>query len=236
MNVQLTKTFRVEAAHRNLHGAEPAQRLHGHSFRIVVVVEGEVDGAFGWLVDYGDIKRAFRPLWEQLDHHYLNEIEGMGDANLGDIAAWIRRRLAPALPALKDVRVAVAGDNAFRLVELAADPQHELPPRLRFTFEAAQRLPHLPPEHPCRRLHGHSYCLEIGARDLDRLRDRLGDPLRDIYDILDHRCLNDVADLNEATSERLCAWVWDRLAPHVDDLEAVVVQETDTARCIYHGR
>ena len=231
MVVQLVKEFHIEAAHRNPASSGVGQRLHGHTFQIEILVEGEVDPKIGWLVDYGDIKKCFEPLYDQLDHRYLNEIEGMGNASLSEIAGWIEDRLARALPGLKGVRVSVVGDNAFRLAELEPDPDRNLPRRLRFTFEAAQRLPHLPPEHPCRRLHGHTYRIEVGAKDLERLRN----PLRALYDRLDHNCLNDIEGLNEATSERLCAWIWDRLSPSVKDLEVVVVQETATARCVYYG-
>jgi len=95
MKVELIKEFTIEAAHRNENARGPAARLHGHSFRIEIIVEGEVDPAIGWLIDYGVIKEAFRPLYEKLDHSYLNEIEGMNDAALEDVAAWIEDRLAP---------------------------------------------------------------------------------------------------------------------------------------------
>ena len=259
MNVQLVKEFLIEAAHRNTAGAGRAGRLHGHSFQIEVIVEGEVDPRLGWLIDYGDIKEAFGPLHNQLDHRYLNEIEGMNSASLSDIAAWIQERLAPTItgdsyrlsdgclssvsgganqitgncPLLSlSVRVSTVGDNAFVPVELEADPDRDLPQRIGFTFEAAQRLPNLPDGHPCRNLHGHTYRVEVGAAGLARLER----PLESIYETFDHRCLNDIPGLDDATSERLCAWIWDKLSNAIDDLEVVIVQETATARCIYHGK
>ena len=225
MQVELVKEFLAEAAHANEKG------LHGHSYRIGIVAAGEVDPTAGWLIDYGDLKAAFAPLYARLDHHYLNEVEGMTDTSLAGVRAWILERLRPRLPCLRDVRVAIAGDGAFRPVELPADPAANLPARLGFTFEAAQSLPHLPEGHPCRRLHGHTYRVEVGAGDLGRLRG----PVRALYDALDHRCLDEVAGLEAATSERVCKWIWDRLAQDVDGLAVVVVQETATARCAYYG-
>ena len=232
MQVELVKEFYVETAHRNPHGAGRRAQLHGHSLKVEVVVQGEVDPAMGWLIDYADIKRAFEPLAGQLDHHDAGEVEGLDDTSLDGIAAWIRARLAPALPGLKDVRVSIAGDCAFAPRELPADPGRNLPPRWRFSFEAAQSLPHLADGHPCRRLHGHTYVVEVGAGDLERLRE----PLRGLYERLDHRYLNEIPALAAATSERLGAWIWEWLSRHVDDLAVVVVQETASARCIYHGR
>ena len=53
------------------------RRLHGHSFKVEIVVAGECDAKLGWLMDYADITAAFKPIWEKLDHHYLNEIPGL---------------------------------------------------------------------------------------------------------------------------------------------------------------
>ena len=232
MKVELTKEFYIEAAHRNPRSTGVAARLHGHSFQIEVMAAGEVDPAMGWLVDYKEIKEAFAPLERQLDHHCLNDVEGLEhDPTQGGLTAWLKQRLAPSLPLLSDVRVSIVGDNAFKPRLVDADPARSLPRRWRFTFEAAQYLPQLPPDHPCSRLHGHTYRIEVGATDLERLRPGL----RRVYDALDHRCLNDIPGLDEATSERLCKWLWQALSEEVDDLRVVIVQETNTARCAHYG-
>jgi len=232
MRVILTKTYTIEAAHRAFHCGDAGLRLHGHTFRIEIAVEGEMAPDAAWLMDYGEISSAFAPLRARLDHANLNDLEGLEDAPLPAIAAWIEERLRPALPMLKHVRVHADTDPEFKPVRLAADTAQGLPERIGFVFSAAQSLPHLPEDHPCRQLHGHTYRVEVGARDLERLEPHL----RGVHAGLDHGCLNDVPGLGEATSERLCAWIWRRLAEQVDDLTVVVVQETDTARCIYHGK
>lgn len=231
MRVELVKEFYVESAHSNPKAQGKAAQLHGHSLTIEVIIEGEVDPELGWLIDFGDIKRAFEPIERQLDHGVVNEIAGLADPSLSGLARWIRAQLAPALDNLKDVRVSAAGDVSFHPAPLPGDPLRGLPPRLRFTFHAAQSLPHLPDGHPCRNPHGHTYRVEVGAHNLERLRPAL----RGIYDALDHTSLDDIPGLSEATSERLCAWIWQRLSDTIDDLTVVVVQETATARCIYHG-
>jgi 6-pyruvoyltetrahydropterin/6-carboxytetrahydropterin synthase len=225
MRVELTKECYMEAAHKNERG------LHGHSYRIELVAEGEVDPDVGWLVDYGDIKRAFEPLYAQLDHAYLNDVAGMTDTSTEGVRAWILERLKPALPCVTDVRVSIVGERAFHPVELAADPARNLPRRLRFSFDAAQSLPNLPERHPCRRLHGHTYRVEVGAEDFDGLVE----PLRKLHESLDHRYLNEVPGLDAATSERLCRWIWNGLRQKVQGLTIVVIQETATARCAYYG-
>ena len=79
--------------------------MHGHSFKVDVVVEGEVDPAQGYLIDYGDIKRATEPVVLQLDHYLLNEIPGLENPTAEMLAKWIYDALKPALPLLTRVIV-----------------------------------------------------------------------------------------------------------------------------------
>ncbi|MHB1306535.1 MAG: 6-carboxytetrahydropterin synthase QueD [Limisphaerales bacterium] len=108
MKVELRKTFQFEAAHLLPHLPEThkCRRLHGHSFQAEIVVAGECDPQLGWLIDYADLKQAFSPLWEQLDHRYLNEIPGLSNPTSEMIAVWIWDRLKPRLPELIEVMVA----------------------------------------------------------------------------------------------------------------------------------
>ena len=113
----------------------------------------------------------------------------------------------------------------------------------RYRFEAAHRLPRVPEGHKCRRLHGHSFEIEIevaGSVD-ERLGwlvdfgeiDAIVEPL--LLGELDHRTLNEVAGLENPTSEMLCVWLWRRLKPELPTLSSLTVHETCTARCTYRG-
>ena len=106
--MELRKIFQFEAAHYlpNLPKEHKCHRLHGHSFNVEIVVEGECDPKLGWVIDYADISTAFNPLWEQLDHHYLNEIKGLENPTSENLALWIWERLQPKLSILTAVEVA----------------------------------------------------------------------------------------------------------------------------------
>jgi 6-pyruvoyltetrahydropterin/6-carboxytetrahydropterin synthase len=106
--MELRKTFQIEAAHRlpRVPAGHKCGRMHGHSFRIEVAVEGPMDPQMGWVMDYADIKAAFRPLFEQLDHNCLNEIPGLENPTSEILAAWIWEHLKPRLPLLTEVVVA----------------------------------------------------------------------------------------------------------------------------------
>lgn len=108
MRVELIKSFQFEAAHLlpHLPKSHKCRRLHGHSFKVDIVVSGECDARLGWLVDYGDLSKAFQPLWKKLDHRYLNEIPGLENPTSENLAAWIWHRLKPKMPLLTQVIVA----------------------------------------------------------------------------------------------------------------------------------
>ena len=107
LKMEIFKEFTVEAAHRLPFVPEghKCARLHGHSFRIAVYVGGAVDGKLGWVMDFADIKAAWRPVFELLDHRYLNDVEGLENPTSENLARWIWNRLRPGLPGLSRVVV-----------------------------------------------------------------------------------------------------------------------------------
>lgn len=103
--MELFKIFRFEAAHRlpNVAPGHKCARLHGHSFRVEVHVSGPVDPQLGWVIDFAELTKAFAPLYSQLDHNYLNDIEGLENPTSENLAIWIWDRLVPSLPGLSQV-------------------------------------------------------------------------------------------------------------------------------------
>jgi 6-pyruvoyltetrahydropterin/6-carboxytetrahydropterin synthase len=108
MKMELRKAFQFEAAHLlpHLPPSHKCRRLHGHSFSVELVIAGECDPKLGWLMDYAEIKAVFSPIWEKLDHHYLNEIPGLENPTSENVAVWIWDQLKPRLPLLVEVIVA----------------------------------------------------------------------------------------------------------------------------------
>jgi 6-pyruvoyltetrahydropterin/6-carboxytetrahydropterin synthase len=105
--MDIFKSFTLEAAHRlpNVPEGHKCARLHGHSFRVELHVSGELDPHTGWVMDFADLKAIFQPLYRRLDHHYLNEIEGLENPTSERLAVWIWERLKPDLPGLSEVVV-----------------------------------------------------------------------------------------------------------------------------------
>ena len=107
MNVRLVNEFRFEAAHRlpKVPAGHKCERLHGHSFKIELTVAGPVDPATGWFIDFGIVHDAWQPLYDRLDHHYLNEVEGLENPTSEVLARWLWENLKPRLPELQRVTV-----------------------------------------------------------------------------------------------------------------------------------
>jgi len=105
--MRLYKEFSFEAAHRlpNVPAGHKCARLHGHSFQIRVTVDGPVGEQTGWVMDFADLKSAFRPVYDKLDHRYLNEIVGLENPTSENLARWIWRQLQPTLAGLAEVEV-----------------------------------------------------------------------------------------------------------------------------------
>jgi 6-pyruvoyltetrahydropterin/6-carboxytetrahydropterin synthase len=111
-----------------------------------------------------------------------------------------------------------------------------------FRFEAAHALPNVPEEHKCRRLHGHSYRIDVHVQgpvdphtgmvmDFGRIKETVEPILRE----LDHRWLNELPGLENSTSELLAKYLWDRIAPRLPELSCVEVWESESSRCVYRG-
>ena len=111
-----------------------------------------------------------------------------------------------------------------------------------FTFEAAQTLPNVPPGHKCRRMHGHSFKVEVSIEGevdphLGWVYDHasISQAMEPLLALLDHSCLNEIEGLENPTIENMAAWLWQRLEGGCPGLCEIVIHETPTARCIYRG-
>ncbi|CAA0087113.1 6-carboxy-5,6,7,8-tetrahydropterin synthase [Zhongshania aliphaticivorans] len=105
--MEIYKEFTFEAAHRlpNVPEGHKCARLHGHSFLVRIFIAGDIDPQTGWIMDFSEVKQVFAPIYEQLDHHYLNDIPGLHNPTSESIAIWIWEQLKPHLSALSQVEI-----------------------------------------------------------------------------------------------------------------------------------
>ncbi|MDG4563098.1 MAG: 6-carboxytetrahydropterin synthase [Candidatus Competibacter sp.] len=210
-----------------------ARRLHGHSFlaRVRAAFPPAVASFPGAESDV--LAERLRAAVAPLDYSLLNEhLPTPTDENL---ARWLRTRLD--LPGLASVGIHSTRDRGVDL-----DDRDHAHLWRRFRFEAAHQLPHVPPGHPCGRMHGHGFEVilhvdqDLGGRDLGVDYDRIDALWAPLHAELHHACLNELPGLDNPTSERLAGWLWERLRPQLPPLSWVTVYETATAGCHYDGR
>ena len=101
------KEFTIDCAHSlpNVPDGHKCKNVHGHTYKIRVVLKGELDPVFGWVFDFAEIKTAFEPLKEILDHKYINDVEGLENPTAENLAIWIWNRLASELKTLFEIWV-----------------------------------------------------------------------------------------------------------------------------------
>ncbi len=103
----IVKEFGFEAAHYFGHkplGHENT-RVHGHSFKVEIALSGEPAADNGCVVDFETVTQAIEGVRGKLDHHFLNDIEGLGTPSLENLARWIANELGPRFPQLSSVTV-----------------------------------------------------------------------------------------------------------------------------------
>ncbi|MEM9024138.1 MAG: 6-carboxytetrahydropterin synthase QueD, partial [Bacteroidota bacterium] len=78
-NLEIYKSFTFDSAHFLPHvpDGHKCKNMHGHTYQITIYVSGPADEHLGWVMDFDTIKVAWKPLEKLLDHHVLNDIEGL---------------------------------------------------------------------------------------------------------------------------------------------------------------
>ena len=209
-----------------------SKTMHGHSFGVRIrtalgddwapYVGGEVDAL------QSELEQSVLPL----DYSLLNEhLTVPTDENL---ARWIKGRSKVFASGVVGVQ-----STAHEGVDLDLDGAAHV--WRRYRFEAAHRLPNVPPAHQCGRMHGHGFevilhaSTNIGEGDMGVDYDMLDAHWAKISSDLHMRCLNDIPGLENPTSEMISAWIWTKLKPALKELSWVTVYETATAGCHYDG-
>ncbi len=105
--MEIFKAFTFDAAHHlpNCPPGHRCRRPHGHSYRIEIHLSGEPHPDTGWIIDFGEIKKAVQPVVDQIDHQYLNEIEGLENPTTETLVVWLWERVKPVLGNLSKIVV-----------------------------------------------------------------------------------------------------------------------------------
>lgn len=103
--MELFKDFTFDSAHFLPHVPEDhkCRRIHGHTYRLRVYVDGPLDAQLGWVMDFADLKKVVDPLVKQLDHYLLNDLPGFENPTCERIAIWFWDHIKPRVPILSRV-------------------------------------------------------------------------------------------------------------------------------------
>tara|TARA_B100000900_G_C20524646_1_gene693649 strand:- start:344 stop:700 length:357 start_codon:yes stop_codon:yes gene_type:complete len=103
--MDIHKIFSIEAARSlpNLPQNHPCNNIHGHSFKVKIIVRGLVNEQTGFVIDFSEIDTAFKPIFKQLDHNYLNNVSGLENPSSENMCHWIWNKLKPNLPNLYEI-------------------------------------------------------------------------------------------------------------------------------------
>lgn len=209
-----------------------SRRLHGHSF----VAKVRMASADGWARfpggEVGQLREQLARCVAPLDYRLLNEaLEHPTDENL---VRWVRQRLD--VPGIEQVGIQSTQHEGVDL-----DRSENAHIWRRYVFESAHRLPNVPPGHKCGRMHGHGFevilhaNVNLGARDLGVDYDHLDACWAPINAEIHQACLNDIAGLQNPTSELIASWIWERLKPTLPELSWVTVYETASCGAHFDG-
>lgn len=108
MKFELKQHFQIESARflPHLPSTHPCSRMHGHSFKIILTLVGDLDPQIGWVIDYNDIQSRMKPLLDLIDHRVLNEVPGLENPTSELLAKWLFEKAKTSLPQLTRVTVA----------------------------------------------------------------------------------------------------------------------------------
>lgn len=200
-------------------------RLHGHNF--LVQVQSAVPPTFAAYAgqEAEALAERLSEVLALLDGGLLNDhMNAPSDASL---AKWVQQRLA--LPEAAEVQVHSTPSRGAGVSAAGKSYCWQ-----RFRFEAAHRLPHVPLQHPCGRMHGHGFMVVLWVQSTQSAA--LQHAWQPLHAQLHLACLNEIPGLENPTSERLAAWLWTRLQGTVPQLHKVTVYETASAGCHYDGQ
>jgi 6-pyruvoyltetrahydropterin/6-carboxytetrahydropterin synthase len=106
-DMQIYKEFSFDSAHflPNVPDGHKCKEMHGHTYRLKVFIQGDLDPKLGWIMDFKELKDALLPVIDQLDHKLINNIKGLENPTAENITVWIWEQIRPSLPLLSRIEL-----------------------------------------------------------------------------------------------------------------------------------
>lgn len=89
----------------NVPDGHKCKNLHGHTYKLKVYIEGELDTACGWIMDFAELKQCINPILSMVDHKTLNDVPGLHNPTCELLAIWLWRKIICVVPSLKKIEL-----------------------------------------------------------------------------------------------------------------------------------
>lgn len=101
------KQFTFDSAHflSKVPDTHKCKQIHGHTYRLVIYLDGPLHSDLGWVMDFGVVKQVVSPVIDILDHRLLNDIPGLENPTCELVAKWIWDQIKPGLPLLSKIEL-----------------------------------------------------------------------------------------------------------------------------------
>lgn len=222
------RLYHFQAAHQlpNVPPDHKCGNMHGHGFAVVLHATHRA-GDGDLIIDYDHINTRWAPVFEELDHACLNEIDGLRNPTSELISRWIWDKVKPGFPELSSVTVyetascgaSYDGSN-FQIWK-------------EFTLDSAVRFEHAPEGNKRRLTHGYTYTLRLHlSAPLDQVMGwavDFGDVkemFNPIFRRIDHKLLNEIPDLADCDPSSIAHWIFKRAVKELPDIYRVDLFET----------
>lgn len=209
-NAHVWRRYYFQAAHQlpNVPAGHKCRNMHGHGFAVMLHATHKVgDGDLS--IDYDHLDHCWAPVFEQIDHACLNELDGLANPTSELISQWIWNKVKPTLAVLSNVTVyetASCGANYdganFQIWK-------------EFTLDSAARFKNAPVGNKRRKIHGYTYTLRLHlSAPLDQVMGwavdfgDVKDVFNPIFKLIDHKPLHQIADLKDCDVSSIAQWIW----------------------------
>ena len=112
---ELSQKFYFEAAHTlsRTVDAQGSRQIHGHTYEAEITLTGQRDPASGMVLDLAYVRQEIERVRALLDHHFLDDIPGLGPATLENLCLFIKEQLVPTIAQLSAVAISrrASGDK-----------------------------------------------------------------------------------------------------------------------------
>ncbi len=105
--MQIFRKFSFDSAHflPNVPEGHKCRNIHGHTYKMIVFIEDDLDPKLNWVMDFAAINQAIDPIIKSIDHKLMNDIPGLENPTCEQIAIWLWNQIKEKIPQLVKIEL-----------------------------------------------------------------------------------------------------------------------------------